>query len=70
MKEVSKGFNETEADITAIKINNSTVELNQTELNSNEKNSNGTDIEENRPISNILEGNGTVKNSGLRKNFK
>ena len=29
---------------------------------------NGTEIEENRPISNILEGNGTVENSGMRKN--
>ena len=69
MKEVSKRFNETEAVIKAIKINYSTLELNQTELNSSEKNSNETEIEENRPISNILEGNETVENSGMRKHF-
>ena len=67
MKEVSKRFNETEAEIQAIKMNNSTLELNQTELNSSEKYSNGTEIEENRPILGILERNDTAENSGMRK---
>lgn len=66
MKDVSKQLNETKAENQLTKINNSTLEENQTGSNSIDKNSNGTVKEENSPLlEGYLNGNGTAENSGL-----
>ena len=48
---------------------NDTLEVNGTGMNSSDENWNGTEMEENGLFANILEGNGTAENSGLRWKF-
>ena len=68
MKKISKQINETEN--RASKMNeNDTLEVNGTGMNSSDENCNGTEMEENGLFANILEGNGTAENSGLRWKF-
>ena len=68
MKKISKQLIETEAKNQASK-NNNTLEVNGNGMNSRMGLENGTETEENSLFPNILEGNGTAENSGLRYNF-
>ena len=64
MKDVSKRLNENEAKIQETTINN--LKLNQTGVNFSEENLNRAEIEENRLFPDMLEGNGTAENSGMK----